>query len=443
MNLSESRASKPRVRFSVAFLALALASLLATGALAQPSVSDPTAAVRARLGLLTRADRDALAPHLDRGPVALVEFNGEAELPAVIFATRVEAPAADVARLLSDPAGFPRFMPALDEVTVRSRGDSMIAYAWTWQTAIFTLRGENVMHVFPGPGTRRDRPYRIESTATAGDLGTGRLVFRVYPDGPSRSLLVLSSRIDLRDANYVTRQLNRGERSINRTINISLACVMVLGTKKEAERLAGRVPSQGVEAPALRRPEVDIDALKFLLFRGDLLFMDMTGERLDQVAVVGRIGRDETRTRAVMTDPTEFGAALVPGSYARVTGESEGALDFEWGIDMPLVGSSGTMRLRDTGSVVEVDATGGALRGGTWRFDTEVYPWGEAVVVGWARFDPAEASWLIKMVVQGNPDFGLGITGGSSVMVIRAIRSRAWRMQVQTARANHLRVVGG
>jgi hypothetical protein len=47
------------------------------------------------------------------------------------------------------------------------------------------------------------------------------------------------------------------------------------------------------------------------------------------------------------------------------------------------------------------------------------------------------------MVVQGNPDFGLGITGGSSVMVIRAIRSRAWRMQVQTARANHLRVVGG
>ena len=68
-------------------------------------------------------------------------------------------------------------------------------------------------------------------------MGTGRLVWRVYRDGPARSLVVLSMRLDLRESNYVTRQINRGARSTNRTINISLGLVMLLGTRRE---LTGR-----------------------------------------------------------------------------------------------------------------------------------------------------------------------------------------------------------
>ncbi len=433
MNTGAPVPSNEGVRpFTTLSLVLALAAPL--GAPRTALGQAPTDAGTARLGLLTSAERAALAPHLARGPVALVEFNGEADLPAVIFAVRVDAPAADVARLVSDPVAYPRFMPALDSVNVESTTGSTIAYEWTWRTAIFTLTGENLLTVYP-PGHRRDRPWRIEQRATSGDLGQGRFVWRVYADGPDRSLVVLSSRIDLRDANYVTRRLNRGERSINRTINITLAYVMAVGAKHEAERTAGRHVVTPVEPTPLERPEVDIRALAYLLVRGDLLFISMTGERVDQVAVAGRIGRDRARTREVMTDPREFGPALVPGSYARVTEEHGPELDFEWGIDMPLVGSSGTMHLHDTGGVVEIDATGGALEGGQWRFDTEVYPWGEAAVIGWASFDPASASWLIRAIVQGDAEFGSGLEAGSEIMVLRAIRSRAWRIQEQRAAA--------
>jgi len=426
------------LRIPSALLSLALIGWAAPAAAQQEGV----AAADARLGLLTRVDRELLAPQLEHGPVALVEFSGEAELPAIIFAARVRAPAATVARVIADPTAYPRFMPALDSVDVQSRRDSSIAYEWTWRTTIFTLRGSNVMTIYPGPGQRRDRPYRIESRSTGGDLGTGRLTWRVYPDGPDRSLLVLSSRLDLRNANYVTRQISQGGRSINRTINLSLALIMVLGTSREAERVAGAPPVTEGPGHPLERPQVDVRALAPMMSRGDLLFLHMTGDRLDQVAIVGRPGQSLERVREVMTDPREFGPALVPGSYARVTSEENGEVDFDWGVDIPLVGTSGTMRLNDTGSVVMIEAVGGALTGGRWRFDTELLPWNEPVVLGWADFDPATAGWLIRALVQGNPEFGFGIAAGSQVMLLRAIRSRAWRRHEQRA-ATEARSGGG
>jgi hypothetical protein len=63
------------------------------------------------------------------------------------------------------------------------------------------------------------------------------------------------------------------------------------------------------------------------------------------------------------------------------------------------------------------------------------YPSGEAVVLGWADFDPADASWLIRGMVADDPPLGHGIAGGTSIMVIRAIRSRAWRVHEARAAA--------
>jgi len=423
-----------------ALLSLVLLAAFAAPALAQPSQEtahrdDPRDAEHARIANLTRSERELLAPHIARGPVALIEFRGQAELPAIHFAMRVRAPAARIAEVIANPGGYPSFMPALDEVEVTGRRRNMVSYRWTWQTAVFTLHGDNVLQVYPAPVGRSDRPYRIESRATGGDLGTGRLVWRVYPEGPNQSLLTLSARLDLREANYLTRQINRGQNSINRTINISLAYVMLHGTAKEAERRVGAPTLRAPEAP-LTRPEVDVQALAHLLGRGDLLLMDTTGDRLNQVTVVGRIGRDEARTREVMTDPREFGPALVPGAYARIVRQGDQDLDFEWGVNMPLIGTSGKMRLGETGDgTVSIDAIEGALEGGRWRFATETYPNGEAIVIGWADFDPADASWLIRAMVADDPPLGAGIAGGTSIMLVRGIRSRAWRVQEARAAA--------
>ena len=57
--------------------------------------------------------------------------------------------------------------------------------------------------------------------------------------GANESLVLYSMRIDLRDSNAVARQLSRGARSLNRSINLAMAFGTVLRTQVEAERRAG------------------------------------------------------------------------------------------------------------------------------------------------------------------------------------------------------------
>jgi hypothetical protein len=386
-------------------------------------------ALEARLGHLSPHERSLLSEHLERGPVGLIEFATETELPAVILATRVHAPAGQVAKLLGDPGHYPGFMPALDEVKVRTRRQRTIAYDWSWRTAVFTLRGSNVMTLYEPPEQAlKRRGYRIGVRSTRGDLGKGRMMWRVYPETKDRCLLVLAMRVDMRQANYVARKLSAGGNGVNRTINISLGFVMMLSSKSKAEQKAGwEQPDPDGPLPALHPPEVELRKLAPMLRRGDLLLLEMHGQRIAQVAVVGRMGKGRERVHDVMTNPEAFGRALVQGSRAEVVSREDDGVVFEWSIPLPLVGSSGRMRLAEDGHRVSVDGVSGNLSDGRWRFQTHLFPWKEAAVVGWGRFDPADASWLLERLVSGVPWFRHGLTAGSQVMVMRSIRSRVWR----------------
>ncbi|MCA9600926.1 MAG: SRPBCC family protein [Polyangiales bacterium] len=407
--------------FALAIFGLALATGSAW-APAKVAASPPTlTAEEAPLGLFSERERNELAPFIERGPVALVEFNEGDALPAVIFATKIHATPEHVVDVIRRPETYPTFMPALDSVDVESRYDSMIAYAWTWKTVLFTLTGRNIMTVFPPPAQKPDRGYRISIRSTGGDLGTGRMMWRVYPSGQNESLVVFSSRIDLRKANWITRQINHGQRSVNRTANIALAFAMLRGVTRQTE---GQRPA--VTNPTeLERPEVDVRKLAAFLNRGDLLLIDMRGDRLNQVASVGRMFARYTKVRKVMDNPEEFGSALIPGSYVKVAHREDEVTDFRWGIDIPLIGTSGTMRMKNGESLITIDATKGAVKGGAWRFEPIKLPWKEGAMVSWGRFEPEKASWLVKMIVEGNKDLGDGIVIGSQLMVHRAIRTRS------------------
>lgn len=421
-------ASKKTMRSFMPAMVLVLA--FASLASAQPEPERPRADT-IRLRALTVAERAALDPHLDRGPVMFVEFARPEDLPGILQAVRVNAPPDVVADVLADPAAYPRFMPALDAIDVESRHGAQTAYTWTWRLAVFTLRGQNVMTRYPGHPTRG---HRIDVRSIAGDLGVGRMMWRVLPDGPGRSLLVLSSRVDMRGANWVTEQLASGGNSVNRTINIALSTVMMLGTRREAETRAGYAVPE-TQQPEIARPEVDFERLAPILGRGDLVLMDMRGDTLDQVTVLGRTGELLGPTREVMVDPEEFGRSLMHGSRARVVERSESGTTFDWGIPLPLINVSGRMVLREEGSIVAVDGVSGSLSDGQWRFDTHVYASGETALYGWTRFDPADSARLIRRLIEGNTYFSHGLVAGTQVMVVRSVRARIQHRQVARAEA--------
>ncbi len=380
---------------------------------------------RDRLDGLSKSELSALAPLIAQGPVALVEFADmdADQLPAINVALRVGVGAEQLTKLIIDPANYPRFMPMVDSVEVLARRDNAIVYEWKFDLAVLQLRGRNTMTIFRAP-PGREAATRITIDSEEGDMGRGRFLIRVIPESPKSTLLVVSIRLDLREANYVARQMTKAARSINRSANLAISMSMALHLRGEAERRAG-LKSAAVPLRSLDKPSYDVGALAPMLSRGDLLFFDVSGERLNQVSVVGAIDQSIDKVQSTMRDANSFGSALVPGSAAKVISQTDKVTTFDWNINLPLVGVSGRMRMEDQHPVLAIDATSGALAGGRWLFELRELGPKVTLVTGWARFDFSNSTWLLEKILSADRFFGVGMTGASEVMLMRAIRSKS------------------
>ncbi len=381
-------------------------------------------ALTQRLESLDDKERELIAPLLTRGAVALVELVRDETLPAVLVATYVEAPADLVAGIIGKPQDYPKFMRTLDHVEVLSETPTQSAYKWTWQTGVLSLEGENRMTIVAPPKDRPEFGHRISVKSEQGHLGEGRLMWRVFPAGEKRSLMLLSMRVDMREANFVMKQLKAAAKSVNRSVNLALCYVMALGTKAEAERRVG-ANNKLPESLPFEAPSLDLPKFKKLLGRADLLLMELSQGGLPKISIVGRTGMQPATLRPVMAEPETFGKALVPGSYTRVTQREGTQKTFEWGISLPLIGTSGVMQMNEDATGLSINATDGALKGGKWRFDTPTLPGGEAVVLGYSQFDITKTTWLVEKIAGLDPYMGHGLAAASQVMMLRALRKRA------------------
>ena len=382
----------------------------------------PVDATAARLGTLNEDERRLLRPLLVSGPVMLTEFsNRQTDLAAVIYAAEIHAPARVVASVIGNPAGYPKFMSGLTGVDITSTNGQMTAFEWHWGVSLFSMSGQNVMTTYPGDD---DRGYRFDIRTLGGELGIGRVMWRVFADGPNRSVVVFSSRLDMRDANYITRQLSAEGNAANRTINIAVAMVTLLEVKEEAETRVGTHVNTKVPLEPLRRPPLNMNALHKILARGDLVMMDLDGYTMQRVTVVGRTGGTVRKVRSIMVDPEEFGQSILHGTCAEIVERSPNGVRFEWEIPIPLIHVGGEMILRPSSRVIAVDGVSGTLSKGKWRFDTHRYRNGEAAVIAWANFDPADSPKLIRRLIAGNTYFSHGFVAATQLGVMRTLRDR-------------------
>jgi hypothetical protein len=377
-----------------------------------------------RLQGLSKPDLARLEPLLQAGPVALVEFADDDadELPAINVAAIVHAPARELFALVEKPEAYPHFMHTLDEVDIVRRDPLTVVYDWRWRMSVLSLEGRNAMTLFAPAKDHPETGYRATIDSQSGDLGTGRISIRVLPRGERESLLCVSLRVDLRTANYIARKLATAARSINRSANMSLTYAMLLSFRHEAERRAGHQPNPR-QAPALYEPTLDIATAMPLLARGDLVLLDMSGDHLNQVTVFGVIHYTRELVRQVMLDADAFGAALLPGSDAKVIARQGPLTTFDWNINLPLIGASGRMRVKDADPWIAVDAVTGALEGGRWNFETRALNNQLTLLASWASFDVRNSTWLVRALADADPYLGHGISAASEIMLERALRT--------------------
>jgi hypothetical protein len=95
------------------------------------------------------------------------------------------------------------------------------------------------------------------------------------------------------------------------------------------------------------------------------------------------------------------------------------------------------MRMRELPEgTVEVVATEGSLKGGTWALTTpRVNDW-EACLRAVAQFDIADAGFLVRKIAEVDPVMGHGLAAATQVMMLRALRNRAWDETRQRRKAS-------
>ena len=424
-------------------LILTAATLMSVGVCAEPPLpafaqpgSTPKkpelAATNAKLTALSTSERALLAPMLKDGPIVMAPFYDTAlRLPSVTVAFNAPLSACKVYKMLAKPEDYPSFMPALSSTKVTARHKNSVAYDWHWFFAIFNLKGTSFMTRSVPRSSKA--PYRVEIRNTGGDLGVGRMLWRIYPAGPGSSVVTLSARFDMRESNFVTEKLAAGGATVVRTIAISLTTVMALGARAEAYKRNGK-PFQkkrkDKSKKPLTRPDVNPDTIHQLLARGDLVTLKLNGDDLEQINVIGRSGYPLAETRKVLTTPEEFGKALIKGSTTKVLEKNEAGTLFEWRVPVPLMSVWGKMRAKVDANEgkklgkIHFSGVEGGLKSGRWHFDTHVFPWGESAIVGWGLFDPAESAALIRAVIAGDKHFSHGLAASMEVMIMRSLRTR-------------------
>lgn len=374
-----------------------------------------------RFKALSKSQRELLAPHLSAGPVLLVDFARKPALHGLHLVMHVNASADRTFHMVADPKNHRRLLPLLQKVSVKDRKGLSQGYSWSGRMALMNLQGTASVVALRSP--KPSRAHRIDMRHLTGDLGEGRTLWRIYPTSKGTCTVVISSRIDLRDANYITRTLGRGKRGMNRSMNITLLVMMGLEAKRHVET--------NTVMHTESHPELTVahtTALMPLLVRGDLLFLRLHHDQLERLETLAYQGTDRNRVEKVLHDPMEFMPYLMPGAYAKTLTSTAEQTTFKWGMSMPLIGTSGVMRLLDRGPGVVVQALSGALEGGWWRFEPHCINGGITVLHANARFDPTKVSWLLQAIVGNSAPLKYGIAAGSHIMAVRAVRSRVHRM---------------
>lgn len=366
-------------------------------------------------GFVGAVDRQRLQVFAGDGIAALVE-SGWSDLHSVHLTTRVRASASRVAALITDPKNVKNINPAVDDVQKHPQLNRSTAYDWWWRLGTFTWRGRNIITDYTAaPNRVFVRPYRIEVKQVQGDLGTGRFIWRIDPVSSSECWVHLFARLDLRTGNYLAQGLSSASRSFNRSTTLAMAFFMMVSVRNISER-AKRPSLAGL-------PHFDHQLAYPLLERGDLAWVDISTSRIQNALVMGRMGVSRARVDRIMASSRDFGEAMLFSSLAQANASSSDGSLMRWSLNIPLLGSSGTMKLIPQKQAMLVSAVEGAMKGGQWRFESLVGPAGDGVVVGSATFDPGDGFWLTRQLVEHEPRWSPGLAVASQIMGLRAIRS--------------------
>jgi hypothetical protein len=399
--------------------ALVAPSLTASRASAQEDVR--TLPIRP----LAPTELAAVEPLLDRALVTHIESTEFVELPQVTVIARAEVGCDAVLAVARDVPAYASFMPALDTVEAGAESEGASSYDWTWQASVLSFRGRAATSVVAeGDGASG---FRVVFEMLEGDLGRARRVLRGTPvpgDRP-RCQLVLAGRQDARNSNYLTRESAGSSLTLSRSLSLVLSIATVARIRGEAERRAGAARPRIAEPLGDPRSlDVDPAALGLLIARGETFVIETTdGSDLGTIVGLARFLFPAERVRAAFFDPVHFTVGLLHGATITELAREERLARYGWNVDVPFIGSSGELTIRDVAEdEVELEAISGAMRGGRMVLTTRPADGPNTYAALGARLDPSDGVPIVAAIESTDPAFRPGLVASGMLMAFRGLR---------------------
>ena len=169
----------------------------------------------------------ALAPLLARGQVTIVDSRPGGRLRQATVVEAVEAPAADIFAAVSNPAGYPKLIRAMDKVVIHSSDDKAVDFSWNIGFSVFGLTSRNRM-------TRTDDGVLVE--ASGGELNGAKWRWQIVPTAPGRTVVAYHGFANLRKSTSILEQTLRREPYLEHGLVAGSNMVMLRAIRRGTEK---------------------------------------------------------------------------------------------------------------------------------------------------------------------------------------------------------------
>ncbi|MBI5517000.1 MAG: hypothetical protein HY909_24675 [Deltaproteobacteria bacterium] len=379
-------------------LLLSLGACLALGAAPRGASAQP-APPSPRLTALDPADLAALRPLALRGAAALVKVLEPADARAVV-AMAVHAPLGVVHDVLVDGASWPQYIPAINTSQLLSRHGNRAAYRFTTTGALLDLSATCTLTDVS--------PTRVDVGVTQSEFGPAGARWDLYREGPSETLVVLTTWAEPNRGHWLLRQA-----AVNPTYTIGMGVAVDLSLVQSAARRASTLaghpvpvrPANNSPPPGELRPPPH-GPWWTLVSHWYVLAFELSPEgAVQQVTGIAQTNVPPDQVIAHVSDLGRYHALLPPFHAEGITpGPQPDTLQATVRLDGSWDHAEGTVLRRSLGpTAVLLEGTSGELTGTRWRWDTYQNPDQTTLLCLTGGVEPEVASFFGRVAIAREP----------------------------------------
>lgn len=365
---------------------------------------------------------------LESGDVIWMECDGAGQFQQASVFSSLPGSAAQASAIVSDPSQYKAMSPSVDSIEVHETKGSRTTFTSTVRIPFGSIT--NVIAL------DRVGPERVDTRFVGGDLKTGQFRWSFVPGTERRSSVIYSLKTDVREANWMIRQLTRIRPETQHGGNAGTGLITVWGLKRV---LLGQDPSKaaGLPSPWAKTPvelplkltaasgsggpsSQDWSQLTPFLSRGPLIQVESApGGRLKRVTVFALAAAPAARVYEVVAHPEDYSSRVSNVSGVEIVKRTASLVEYRSIVEFMKLKYRNTERMELFPNRITTRTVDGDLKGAAGQL--ELLPMGDnTTLAAWSFYaDLAEGGWVMKQIFALDPlvEHIFAVSGGFGTLM--------------------------